>query len=181
MQVRETALPGLLILEPDVHADSRGFFFESYNRRRFEGLTGVHADFVQDNHAYSTRNVVRGLHYQVRQPQGKLVRVVAGEAFDVAVDIRRASATFGKWVGTHLSAENNRIMWIPPGFAHGFLALSEQTVCLYKVTDYWASEHERCILWNDADLAITWPLQGAPVVSAKDASGTPFGKAEVFA
>lgn len=180
MRVTEAGLPGLLILEPEVHSDARGVFFESYNRRQFEALTGVRAEFAQDNHSHSARNVLRGLHYQIRQPQGKLVRVVAGEAYDVAVDIRRSSPAYGKWVAARLSAENKKIMWIPPGFAHGFLALSAQTVCLYKVTDYRAPEHERCILWNDPDLAIGWPLQGAPLVSARDAAGTPLSKAEVF-
>jgi len=181
MQATETGLPGLLILEPKVFGDARGFFFESHNQRRFEQLTGVTAGFVQDNHSRSARNVLRGLHYQIKQPQGKLVRAVAGEVFDVAVDIRRSSPTFGKWFGTRLSAENKKMMWIPVGFAHGFVVLSDHAEFLYKTTDYWAPEHERCIAWNDPTLAIDWPLQGEPLLSAKDAAGRPFPEAEVFA
>jgi dTDP-4-dehydrorhamnose 3,5-epimerase len=177
-----TALPGVLILEPAVFGDARGFFFESFNSRRFTELTGVQASFVQDNHSRSARNVLRGLHYQIRQPQGKLVRVVAGEVFDVAVDIRRGSPTFGRWEGVVLSAENRRQLWIPEGFAHGFLVLSAYAEFLYKTTDYWAPEHERCIAWNDPDLAIGWPLGGAaPSLSAKDANGIALTAAETFA
>jgi dTDP-4-dehydrorhamnose 3,5-epimerase len=176
------ALPGVVILEPKVFGDERGFFFESFNSRRFAELTGVQADFVQDNHSRSVKDVLRGLHYQVRQPQGKLVRVVAGEVFDVAVDIRRGSPHFGRWTGVRLSAENRRQIWIPEGFAHGFLVLSEYAEFLYKTTDYWAPEHERCIAWNDPDLAIEWPLGGAaPSLSAKDAGGAAFAAAETFA
>ncbi len=181
MQVLETGLPGLLIIEPKVFGDARGFFFESFNQRVFEQLTGVRQAFVQDNHSRSACNVLRGLHYQIKQPQGKLVRVVAGEVFDVAVDIRRSSPTFGKWFGEQLSAENKKMLWIPPGFAHGFMVLSEYAEFLYKTTDYWAPEHERCIIWNDADLKIDWHLQGEPLLSAKDAAGKAFREAEVFA
>ncbi len=181
MQAVETGIPGLLVLEPRVFGDARGFFFESFNQRKFAELTGVGETFVQDNHSRSARNVLRGLHYPIRQPQGKLVRVVAGEVFDVAVDIRRASPTFGRWFGIHLSAENKKMLWIPAGFAHGFVVLSEAAEFLYKTTDYWAPEHERCIIWNDPDIGIDWPLQGAPLLSAKDAAGQPFREAEVFA
>ncbi len=180
MQVLETNLPGLLVIEPKVFGDARGFFFESFNQKRFEEATGVHQAFVQDNHSRSARNVLRGLHYQIRQPQGKLVRVVAGEVFDVAVDIRRSSPKFGKWYGMHLSAENKKMLWIPPGFAHGFVVLSEYAEFLYKTTDYWAPEHERCIIWNDPELNIDWHLHGEPLLSAKDTAGKPFREAEVF-
>ncbi|HJW03259.1 MAG TPA: dTDP-4-dehydrorhamnose 3,5-epimerase [Azospira sp.] len=175
-----TAIPEVLVLEPKVFGDDRGFFFESFNRRAFTELTGVGTDFVQDNHSRSACNVLRGLHYQIRQPQGKLVRVTAGEVFDVAVDIRRNSPTFGHWVGERLSAENKRQMWIPPGFAHGFLVLSDSAEFLYKTTDYWAPEHERCIAWNDPDLAIAWPLASPPSLSAKDAQGALLKSAELF-
>ncbi len=181
MQVIETGLPGLLVIEPKVFGDARGFFFESYNQKRFEEATGVRQTFVQDNHSRSACNVLRGLHYQIRQPQGKLVRVVAGEVFDVAVDIRRSSPGFSKWFGMHLSAENKKMLWIPPGFAHGFVVLSEYAEFLYKTTDYWAPEHERCIIWNDPDLHIDWHMKGEPLLSAKDAAGKPFREAEVFA
>jgi dTDP-4-dehydrorhamnose 3,5-epimerase len=181
MQAVETGIPGLLVLEPKVFGDARGFFFESFNQKKFAELTGVNDTFVQDNHSRSAANVLRGLHYQIRQPQGKLVRVVAGEVFDVAVDIRRSSSTFGKWFGLRLSAENKKMLWIPPGFAHGFVVLSEAAEFLYKTTDYWAPEHERCIIWSDPDLAIDWPLQDEPLLSAKDAAGKPFAQAEVFA
>ena len=175
-------LPGVVILEPKVFGDERGFFFESFNSRRFAELTGVQVDFVQDNHSRSAKNVLRGLHYQIGRPQGKLVRVVAGEVFDVAVDIRRGSPHFGRWTGVRLSAENRWQLWIPEGFAHGFLVLSEYAEFLYKTTDYWAPEYERCIAWNDADLAIDWPLDGAlPNLSAKDAAGVAFAAAETFA
>ena len=180
MKVIPSDLPDVLILEPKVFGDERGFFFESYNARVLAEQAGVTEAFVQDNHSRSARHVLRGLHYQIRQPQGKLVRVVAGEVFDVVVDIRKSSPTFGKWAGFTLSAENKRMAWIPPGFAHGFLVLSDFAEFLYKTTDYWAPEHERCILWNDSDLGVKWPLQGVPVLSAKDQSGTPFRDAEVF-
>jgi dTDP-4-dehydrorhamnose 3,5-epimerase len=180
MQTIETGIPGLLVLEPKVYGDARGFFFESFNQRQFETKVGVKTTFVQDNHSRSGKSVLRGLHYQIRQPQGKLVRVVAGEVFDVAVDIRRKSPTFGKWFGIHLSAENKKMLWIPEGFAHGFMVLSDNAEFLYKTTDYWAPEHERCIIWNDADLGIQWPLAGEPLLSAKDATGKPFKDSEVF-
>ncbi len=182
MQVVETDIPGLLIVEPKVFGDDRGFFYESFNQRRFTELTGVSAPFVQDNHSKSARNVLRGLHYQIQQAQGKLVRVTAGEVWDIAVDIRRSSPTFGKWVGVSLSAENKKMLWIPAGFAHGFVVLSESAEFLYKTTDYWAPEHERCIIWNDPDLAIDWHLGGAtPLLSAKDHAGKRLRDAETFA
>jgi dTDP-4-dehydrorhamnose 3,5-epimerase len=179
MNVLETGLPGALIIEPKVFGDSRGFFFESWNARALEAA-GVRASFVQDNHSRSAKNVLRGLHYQIRQPQGKLVRVVAGEVFDVAVDLRRSSPAFGKWQSVTLSAENKRMLWIPPGFAHGFLVTSDWAEFLYKTTDYWVAEYERTLAWNDPDLAIDWPLQGQPVLSAKDASGVPLARAEIY-
>jgi dTDP-4-dehydrorhamnose 3,5-epimerase len=182
MKVVETAIPDVLIIEPKVFGDERGFFFESYNAQKFTELTGIKAEFVQDNHSRSAKNVLRGLHYQIKQPQGKLVRVVAGAVFDVAVDLRKSSPTFGKWEGVELSAENKRMLWIPPGFSHGFLVLSDYAEFLYKTTDYWAPEHERCIAWNDPDLAIAWPLAGVqPALSAKDSDGIPFNRTEVFA
>ncbi|MFZ3018543.1 MAG: dTDP-4-dehydrorhamnose 3,5-epimerase [Gallionella sp.] len=182
MNAIQTGLPGVILIEPKVFGDERGFFFESFNKRKFAELTGVTDEFVQDNHSKSARHVLRGLHYQIRHPQGKLVRVVAGEVWDVAVDIRKSSPTFGQWVGTSLSAENKRMLWIPPGFAHGFVVLSESAEFLYKTTDYWAPEYERSILWDDIDLAIDWRLDGAvPLVSGKDRGGTPFKQAEYFA
>jgi dTDP-4-dehydrorhamnose 3,5-epimerase len=180
MNVVQTEVPGVLILEPKVFGDERGFFLESFNRREFERASGVRVDFVQDNHSRSGRGVLRGLHYQISQPQGKLVRVVAGEVFDVAVDLRRSSPTFGRWTGTRLSAENKRMMWIPPGFAHGFLVLSESADFLYKTTAYYAPEHERCLLWNDPEVGIRWPLEGDPVLAQKDRTGAPLRRAEVF-
>lgn len=176
MKVITTDIADVLILEPKVFGDSRGFFFESFNERTFRELTGVNLHFVQDNHSRSEHGVLRGLHYQVNQPQGKLVRCSQGEVFDVAVDIRRASPTFGKSVGVHLSAENKRQLWIPPGLAHGFLVLSDSAEFLYKTTDYYAPQHERCIIWNDPDLAIAWPLLSGeePLLSGKDAAGTSF-------
>jgi dTDP-4-dehydrorhamnose 3,5-epimerase len=180
MQVVQTAIPEVLILEPQVYGDERGFFFESFNQQKFVALTGVKADFVQDNHSRSAVNVLRGLHYQIQQPQGKLVRVVTGEVFDVAVDLRRQSATFGKWVGVLLSAENKRQLWVPSGFAHGFLVLKEGTEFLYKTTDYYAPQHERCIRWDDPEIAIEWPLAGEPALSAKDQLGLDFSAADVF-
>jgi dTDP-4-dehydrorhamnose 3,5-epimerase len=214
MQVIATALPDVLVFEPTVFGDARGFFYESFNRRSFlAALTaqaagprtagtgaaeaiaadtmvadpgaadpdvshGLH--FVQDNHSRSAQNVLRGLHYQIRQPQGKLVRVIAGEVYDVAVDLRRSSPNFGKWVGMHLSGENRRQVWIPPGFGHGFVVLSEHAEFVYKSTDYWAPEHERCIAWNDPAIGIDWPIDGAPVLSAKDQQGVLLADAEVF-
>ncbi len=179
MKVIETSLPGILILEPKVFGDDRGFFFESYNKKSLE-KAGITAEFVQDNYSRSIRNVLRGLHYQIKQPQGKLVRVISGEVFDVVVDIRRSSPNFGKWAGFSLSAENKRMAWIPPGFAHGFLVLSEVAEFLYKTTDYWAQEHERCIFWNDPDLSIGWPLAGEPILSAKDKGGQNLKNADLF-
>jgi len=180
MKVIETAISGLLLIEPTVFGDDRGFFFESFNRRKFAELTGLEADFVQDNHSRSSKNVLRGLHYQINQPQGKLVRVVQGSVLDVAVDIRKNSPTFGKHVAMELSAENKRMFWIPAGFAHGFVVLSEFADFLYKTTDYWYPEHERCIAWNDPALAIDWCLNGNPVVSAKDSNGMLLADAQIF-
>lgn len=180
MNVITTALPEVLLIEPKVFGDDRGFFFESYNRRAFGEATGIDVDFVQDNHSRSANNVLRGLHYQIVQAQGKLVRVVAGEVFDVAVDIRRSSPNFGKWVGVNLSAANKRMLWVPPGFAHGFLVVSDAAEFLYKTTDYYAPQHERCIAWNDPDLAIDWPLTGEPVLSGKDQLGKSLREAEVY-
>ena len=159
------------VVEPKVFGDERGFFFESFNKKAFLAATGLAVDFVQDNHSRSVRHVLRGLHYQIRQSQGKLVRVVQGEVFDVAVDIRRDSPTFGRWVGEHLSGENKKQLWIPPGFAHGFLTLSETAEVLYKTTDYYAPDHERCIVWDDPEIGIKWPSTAAPLLSAKDRSG----------
>ncbi|MDD2701969.1 MAG: dTDP-4-dehydrorhamnose 3,5-epimerase [Sideroxydans sp.] len=181
MKVLSTAIPDVLIIEPDVYGDARGFFYESYNERKFEQLVGRSVQFVQDNHSRSAKGVLRGLHYQVQQTQGKLVRVTAGEVFDVAVDIRSSSPTFGQSVCINLSADNKRMLWIPEGFAHGFLVISEHAEFLYKATDYWAPEHERCILWNDPALAIDWPLADKPMLSGKDALGKLLSEAEVFA
>jgi dTDP-4-dehydrorhamnose 3,5-epimerase len=181
MQARPTAIPGVLVVEPQVFGDDRGFFLESFNRAKLEAAVGRELDFVQDNHSLSARGVLRGLHYQLPRPQGKLVRVVRGEVFDVAVDLRRGSPTFGRWVGEVLSAENKRQLWIPEGFAHGFLVTSDQAEFLYKTTDYWHPEHERCIRWDDPDLAIAWPLGiGGPLVSPKDAKGLRFADAPAF-
>lgn len=180
MQAIKTELPGVIILEPRVFGDQRGFFFESFNARDFADATGLQCAFVQDNHSRSAKGVLRGLHYQVQQTQGKLVRVTAGEVYDVAVDLRRSSPTFGRWVGVHLSAENNRQLWVPEGFAHGFVVLSEFAEFLYKTTDYYAPEHERCIRWDDPTLAINWPLEGSPQLSAKDQAGVSFVEAQVF-
>lgn len=180
MNIIRSAIPDVLILEPKAYGDERGFFFESYNEKVLVEKAGIAAHFVQDNHSRSAKNVLRGLHYQIKQPQGKLVRVIAGEVFDVAVDIRKNSPTFGKWTGFNLSAENKRMAWIPSGFAHGFLVLSDYAEFLYKTTDYWAPEYERCIRWNDADLAVDWPFQGEPVLSVKDQAGVAFRAAEVF-
>ncbi len=181
MNVIKTPLEGLLLLEPRVFGDDRGFFFESYNARRFAELTGVTLPFVQDNHSRSARNVLRGLHYQIQQAQGKLVRVTAGSVYDIAVDIRKSSPTFGQWYGIELSAENKRQLWIPPGFAHGFAVTSDAAEFLYKTTDYWAPEFERSILWNDPAIGIAWPLDGTPLLSAKDQQGALLADAEVFA
>jgi dTDP-4-dehydrorhamnose 3,5-epimerase len=176
-----TSLAGVLVIEPAVFGDARGAFFESWNRRAFAQLVGRDVDFVQDNHSISTRGVLRGLHYQLDpRAQGKLVRVVAGEVFDVAVDLRRSSPTFGRWVGERLSAANRRMMWIPEGFAHGFLVLSEVAEFLYKTSDYYAPEQERTLLWNDAAVGVQWPLEGAPVLKPKDAAGTPLAAAATF-
>jgi dTDP-4-dehydrorhamnose 3,5-epimerase len=180
MKVIETAIPDVLILEPKVFGDARGFFYESFNRQVFANVTGLDPDFVQDNHSRSMRGVLRGLHYQVKQPQGKLVRVIAGEVFDVAVDLRKQSPTLGRWVGEYLSADNKRQMWIPAGFAHGFLVLSEYAEFMYKTTDYYAPQHERCIRWDDPTLAIQWPAGLSPLLSAKDQQGMLFCDAEVF-
>ena len=171
MNVTPTAIPDVLLLEPKVFGDSRGFFFESFNQRVFDAAVGSPVRFVQDNHSRSGHAVLRGLHFQIEQPQGKLVRVVAGAVFDVAVDIRTDSTTFGRWVGVELTADNKRQLWIPPGLAHGFLVLSESAEFLYKTTDYYAPEHERCIVWNDPTLGIDWPLSGPPQLSARDAAG----------
>lgn len=179
--VTTTALPGVLILEPKFFGDERGFFFESFNARDFAQATGLERTFVQDNHSKSAQGVLRGLHYQLQQTQGKLVRVAQGEVFDVAVDIRKSSPHFGKWVGVHLSANNARQLWVPEGFAHGFVVLSESAEFLYKTTDYYAPEHERCIIWNDQQLAIDWPLTQPPSLSAKDRAGQTLDACEVFA
>ncbi|WP_343578053.1 dTDP-4-dehydrorhamnose 3,5-epimerase [Pseudomonas sp.] len=180
MKVTPLAIPDVLVIEPQVFGDSRGFFLESYNRQKFEQAIAREVDFVQDNHSRSSRGVLRGLHYQIRQPQGKLVRVVRGEVFDVAVDLRRSSSTFGQWVGQLLSEENKLQMWIPEGFAHGFLVLSESAEFLYKTTNFWAPAHERCIAWDDPDLAIEWPLDREPALSWKDREGCRLADAELF-
>lgn len=180
MKVIPTAIPEVLLIEPKVFGDERGFFFESWNKRSFAGL-GIDADFVQDNHSKSQKNVLRGLHYQIEHAQGKLIRVTAGAVYDVAVDLRRSSPTFGQWVGFRLSAEDRRMAWIPPGFAHGFCVTSDSAEFLYKTTDYWSPAHERTLLWNDPQLGIPWPLTGEPLLAAKDAAGLPFGQAETFA
>lgn len=181
MHIQPTAIPDVVIIEPKVFGDDRGFFYESFNARRFTELTGITAGFVQDNHSKSAQNVLRGLHYQIRQPQGKLVRVIAGEVFDVAVDLRKSSPTFGHWVGVTLSAANKRQLWIPEGFAHGFVTLSASAEFLYKTTDYWAPEFERSILWSDPAIGIQWPTNAAPLLSGKDQAGKLLADAEVFA
>ncbi len=180
MKVTATTIPDVLLIEPKVFGDDRGFFFESFNQRQWQEHTGLDRVFVQDNHSLSGKGVLRGLHYQIRQAQGKLVRVIMGEVFDVAVDLRRASATFGHWVGMVLSAENKKQLWIPEGFGHGFVVLSEAAEFLYRTTDYYAPEYERCIIWNDPELAIDWPLTEAPILSPKDAAGRAFRSAEVY-
>ena len=181
MPIQTTAIPDVLIIEPKVFGDDRGFFYESFNAERFAEGTGISANFVQDNHSKSAKGVLRGLHYQIQQPQGKLVRVVAGEVFDVAVDIRQHSPTFGQWVGVILSAENKRQLWVPEGFAHGFVVTSDTAEFLYKTTDYYAPEYERSILWSDPAIGIQWPVQGEPNLSNKDKVGKLLGEAEVFA
>ena len=179
--VTPTAIADVLVLEPKVFGDARGFFLESYNQRDFAQSTGLQVNFVQDNHSRSGHGVLRGLHYQIQHPQGKLVRVTQGEVFDVVVDMRRRSPTFGRWVGETLSGTNHKQIWVPPGCAHGFVVLSDSADFLYKTTDYWYPEHERSVLWNDPDLAITWPLQGQqPTLAAKDAQGTPWRQAQAF-
>lgn len=180
MKVTKLSIPDVVLFEPKVFGDDRGFFYESFNNRVFEEETGLKRNFVQDNHSRSVKNVLRGLHYQIKQSQGKLVRVVSGEVFDVAVDLRKSSSTFGKWVGVTLSAENKRMLWVPEGFAHGFFVLSEVAEFLYKTTDYWAPEYERSIIWNDPDLAIKWPIQEEPLLAVKDSVGKRFKDAEYF-
>jgi dTDP-4-dehydrorhamnose 3,5-epimerase len=180
MKVQTTSLQGVLVLEPKVFTDARGFFFESFNAKAFRQATGAEVDFVQDNQSRSIRNVLRGIHYQLARPQGKLVRVASGRIFDVAVDLRRSSMTYSRWVGVELSADNGRQLWIPAGFGHAFLALSDSADVLYKTTEYWFGEHERCVLWSDPALAIRWPLQGAPIVSDKDACAPSLAQAQLF-
>lgn len=180
MNIIKTKIPDVMILEPAVYGDERGFFFESFNTQAFQQETGLKHQFVQDNHSRSAKNVLRGLHYQIKQPQGKLVRVVQGEVFDVAVDIRKSSSTFGQWVGEHLSAENKKMFWVPPGFAHGFVVLSDTAEFLYKTTDYYAPEYERCIIWNDPEINIDWSIEGVPLLSDKDKTGSRLKEAEVF-
>lgn len=180
MIVTATAIPDVLCIEPAVFGDERGFFFESFNQQKWQDKTGLKTLFYQDNHSRSVRGVLRGLHYQLYQPQGKLVRVVLGEVFDVAVDLRRSSPTFGQWVGEYLSADNKKQLWVPEGFGHGFVVLSDNAEFLYRTTDYYAPEHERCIIWNDPDIGIDWPIDFTPVVSKKDAEGLPFRDAEVY-
>ena len=180
MQVIKTEIPDVLILKPTLFGDDRGFFMESFNKLTWLEKTGVDVDFVQDNHSRSTKGVLRGLHYQIKQDQGKLVRVVSGEVFDVAVDLRKSSATFGKWVGVTLSEENRLQFWVPPGFAHGFMVLSEQADFLYKATDYYTPEFDRSIIWNDSELNISWPMGITPELSAKDSVAGPFSEAEVY-
>ena len=181
MKATPLAIPDVFLFEPRVFGDDRGFFFESFNQAKFEAAIGRQVAFVQDNHSRSVKNVLRGLHYQIKQPQGKLVRVVQGEVFDVAVDLRKSSPTFGQWVGETLSAENKRQLWVPEGFAHGFVVLSDTAEFLYKTTDYYAPEHERSIAWNDPAIAIQWPIDGEPVLSAKDQQGMSLADAEHFA
>jgi len=181
MKAIQQDIPEVIVFEPQVFGDDRGFFFESFNQKVFEEVVGRPVNFVQDNHSRSVKGVLRGLHYQIQQPQGKLVRVVQGEVFDVAVDMRRSSKTFGKWVGVHLSAENKRQLWVPEGFAHGFVVLSESAEFLYKTTDYWAPQHERSLAWNDPTVAIEWPFEGEPALSAKDQKAQSFDDADTFA
>jgi len=181
MTTKPLAIPDVILFEPKVFGDDRGFFYESFNQARFDTAIGRPVTFVQDNHSRSVKNVLRGLHYQIQQPQGKLVRVVAGAVFDVAVDIRRSSPTFGQWIGEVLSAENKRQLWVPEGFAHGFVVLSDVAEFLYKATDYYAPQHERCIIWNDPTIGIQWPFDGLPVLSGKDGQGVMLEQAECFA
>lgn len=181
LTVVPTCLPEVKIIEPKVFADDRGFFLESFNAKEFAEAVGGHIEFVQDNHSLSLKGVLRGLHYQIEHPQGKLVRVIAGEVFDVAVDLRASSPNFGKWAGVRLSAENKRQLWVPAGFAHGFVVLSEAAEFLYKTTDYWFPEHERCLLWNDADIGIEWPIDREPTLARKDAEGLPLRDAQTYA
>jgi dTDP-4-dehydrorhamnose 3,5-epimerase len=180
MKVVPTAIPDVLIFEPRVFGDERGFFLESWNAREFDNAVGAKVQFVQDNHSRSRHGVLRGLHYQIKQPQGKLVRVARGRVFDAVVDLRKSSATFGRWVGAELSEDNHRQFWIPPGFAHGFLVLSESADFIYKTTDYYAPEHERCLIWNDPAVGIDWPANEEPILSAKDRAGLPLHDIEVF-
>lgn len=181
MKATPLAIPDVYVFEPKVFGDGRGFFFESFNHAQFEQAIGRQVSFVQDNHSRSAKNVLRGLHYQIQQPQGKLVRVTSGEVFDVAVDLRKSSPTFGQWVGEFLTGENKKQMWIPEGFAHGFLVLSDYAEFLYKTTDYYAPSHERCLIWNDATVNVEWPLQSTPLLSGKDVQGAKFESADVFA
>lgn len=181
MKTTPLAIPEVLMFEPQVFGDERGFFLESFNQRRFDDAVGYPVQFVQDNHSRSAKNVLRGLHYQIKQPQGKLVRVVSGEVFDVAVDVRRNSPTFGQWVGELLSAKNHKQLWVPEGFAHGFVVLSDTAELLYKTTDFWAPEYEQCIAWDDPELAISWPFAGTPLLSMKDQQGVAFHAAATFA
>ena len=180
MNITALSIPDVILIEPRVFADERGFFYESYNKGALREVIGRDIEFVQDNHSRSVKNVLRGLHYQISQPQGKLVRVVSGEVYDVAIDIRKSSPTFGKWVAQILSAENKKMMWVPEGFAHGFLVISDAAEFLYKTTDYYAPQYERCIAWNDPAIGIDWPLDNEPLVSAKDAVGLGLGQAEVY-
>ncbi|MCI5157963.1 MAG: dTDP-4-dehydrorhamnose 3,5-epimerase [Candidatus Electrothrix sp. AUS1_2] len=180
MKIQSASIPDVLIIEPEVFGDERGFFFESFNQRRWQESTGLNTAFVQHNHSASAKNVLRGLHYQIQQPQGKLVRVIAGEVFDVAVDLRKDSPTFGQWVGEYLSAKNKKQFWIPEGFAHGFLVLSERAEFLYLATNYYAPEYERSIIWNDPDLNIAWPIQSEPCLSAKDGAASSFRDADLY-
>ena len=180
MNIIETKIPEVLVIDPVVFGDERGFFLESFNQKIFQEKTGLDYQFVQDNHSRSAKNVLRGLHYQIGQPQGKLVRVVEGEVFDVAVDIRKSSLTFGQWVGEYLSAENKKMLWVPPGFAHGFVVLSDAAQFLYKTTDYYVPDYERCIVWNDSQINIEWPINEKPLLSAKDQVGVSLDAAEVF-
>ncbi len=180
MKITQTDIPDVLVIEPQVFGDERGFFFESFNQEKWRQDTGLERTFVQDNHSRSARGVLRGIHYQIEQPQGKLVRVVVGEVFDVAVDLRKKSPTFGSWVGEHLSAENFKQLWIPEGFGHAFVVLSENAEFLYRTTDFWAPEHERCIIWNDPELNVSWPIDFSPTLSEKDVEGLLFKSADIY-
>lgn len=180
MKITPTAMPEVLILEPQVYGDERGFFYESANARRFQELTGLNVNFVQESHSRSAKHVLRGMHYQVRQPQGKLMRILAGAVFDVVVDLRRSSPFFGRWVGIELSADNRRQIWVPPGFAHGFVVTSDRAECLYKTTDYWSPDDERTLLWNDPEVGIAWPIDGPPMLSSKDSNGCTLAAAQSF-